>query len=294
MQVKKSKFAQLAYGEDTSVLKADRISEEENMFVHNISPEIVTIGGFSIRYYSLLFACAFIIGLFLLNKVFKEKKINPDYLSPLFITIVICVIVGARLGHVFFYYPRYYLSNPIRILMIWKGGLASHGAAIALIIGVIVFTRIYPVTFYQIADSMAIPISIATSFIRLGNFFNSEIVGRVTAVPWAVKFLRFPEPDGAEPRFRHPSQLYEVLIGIVIFIALWIIFKKKKDKLQDGCIFYLLILMYFSLRFFVEFFKERHTLPPTIPLTMGQLLSIPFVIFTGFMLFVMGKIKQKQ
>jgi prolipoprotein diacylglyceryl transferase len=264
------------------------------MFVQNISPVIVTLGRFSIRYYSLLFACAFILGLYLINRVFEEKKIDTDYAFPLFITVIICVTVGARLGHVFFYYPKYYLSHPLEIFKIWKGGLASHGAAIAIFIGVIVYTRIYPVTFYQIGDALAIPVSIGTSFVRLGNFFNSEIVGRKTNVPWAVKFLRFREPDGAGAAFRHPSQLYEVAIGIIVFITLWVIFKKKKGRLKDGCILYLFIFMYFSLRFFVEFVKEYHTLSAEIPLTMGQFLSIPFVLFSGFMLFVMGKIKSKQ
>lgn len=264
------------------------------MFVHNISPLIVTLGRISIRYYSLLFMCAFLLGLFLLYRIFKEKGINEDYLYPLFITIFICVIIGARLGHVFFYHPGYYLERPIRILMIWKGGLASHGAAVALIIGVFVFTRIYPVTFYQVADAASIPVSIATSFVRLGNFFNSEIVGRKTDIPWAVKFMRFREPDGGVPAFRHPSQLYEVAIGIVVFLTLWIVFKKKKDKLQDGCILYLFLFMYFTLRFLVEFVKEYHTLSPASPFTMGQYLSIPFIIFSAIMLFAIGKIRLRK
>ena len=140
--------------------------------MHDISPIIVTIGRFSIRYYSVLFMCAFLLGLFLLNKLFKIKNIDRDYLPPLFLTIFISVVIGARLGHVFFYYPKYYLSNPISILMIWKGGLASHGAAIALVIGVLIFSRIYHMKFYEVADIAAIPVSVATSFDRLGNFFN--------------------------------------------------------------------------------------------------------------------------
>ncbi len=263
------------------------------MFVQNISPVIFTFGRFSIRYYSLLFACLFLLGLFLLNRIFKQKQIDTDYVYPLFITAFICVLVGARLGHVFFYHPKYFLAHPAEILMFWKGGLASHGAAIALLIGVFVYTRIYPVTFYQTGDALAIPVSIATSFVRLGNFFNSEIVGRKTTVPWAVKFLRFSEPDGAAPAFRHPSQLYEIAIGIIVFVILWTVFKKKKDRLKDGCILYLFLLLYFSLRFLVEFTKEFHTLDPNMPLTMGQYLSIPFVIFSGFMLFGRGMIREK-
>jgi len=264
------------------------------MFVHNISPVIVSFGSFSIRYYSLLFLCAFLLGLYLTKRIFEEKGIDTKYLHPLFITIFICVVIGARLGHVFFYRPRYFLAHPLEIIKFWKGGLASHGAAIAMLIGVIIFTRIYPLTFFQIADSLSMPIAIATSFVRLGNFFNSEIVGRVTSVPWAVKFLRYREPNGGPPQYRHPSQLYEMVIGIIIFVTLWTVFKRRKDKLQDGTLFYLLLFMYFTLRFLVEFVKEYPFIIPSIPLTTGQYLSIPFIIFSAYMLFVRGKIRSKE
>jgi len=264
------------------------------MFEHNISPVIYTLGPLSIRYYSLLFACAFILGLYLLKKVFEAKKIDTNLVHPLFITVFICVVVGARLGHVLFYRLRYFLSHPLEIVMLWKGGLASHGAAIALLIGVLIFTRRHPLTFYQTADCLAIPIFIGTSFVRLGNFFNSEIVGRVTTVPWAVKFLQYYEPAGAEPQYRHPSQLYEVCIGIIIFLTLWMLLKKKKDNLQDGCIFYLGLFMYFTLRFLVEFVKEYPMIISSLPFTMGQYLSIPFVLFSGYILFVKGKIRKYE
>jgi len=263
------------------------------MFEHDISPVIVSFGPFALRYYSLLFLCAFLLGLYLTKRVFELKGIDVKYLHPLFITIFICVVIGARLGHVFFYRPRFFLSHPLEILKCWKGGLASPGAAIAMIIGVFIFTRIYPLTFYQIADSISMPIALATSFVRLGNFFNSEIVGRVTSVPWAVKFLRYREPGGGPPQYRHPSQLYEVAIGIVIFVTLWVVFKRRRDRLRDGCLFYLLLLLYFALRFLVEFVKEYPFIIPSVPLTTGQYLSIPFVIFAAYMLFVRGKIRDR-
>jgi prolipoprotein diacylglyceryl transferase len=264
------------------------------MFEHNISPTILTLGPFSIRYYSLLFLCAFLLGLYLTRRIFEEKGIDVKYLHPLFITIFICVVVGARLGHVFFYRPKFFLAHPLEIIKFWKGGLASHGAAIAIIIGVVIFTRIYPLTFYQIADTLSMPIAIATSFVRLGNFFNSEIVGRVTTVPWAVKFLRFREAGGGPPQYRHPSQLYEVAIGIVIFVTLWTVFKRRKDKLQDGCLFYLFVFMYFSLRFLVEFVKESRFIIPSLALTTGQYLSVPFILFSAIMLFGVGKIRSRE
>ena len=264
------------------------------MFEHNISPVLFSIGPFSIRYYSILFACAFLLGLFLITKVFEIKKIDTGLVQPLFITIFICVIVGARLGHVLFYRPRYFFQHPLEIFMIWRGGLASHGAAIAMLIGMILFARKHRIPFYRLADSLVIPVSIGTSFIRLGNFFNSEIVGRVTSVPWAVKFLLYPEPGGRPPRWRHPSQLYEMGIGILIFVTLWTLLKKKRETLKDGFLLFLCMLMYFTLRFLVEFVKESSFIINGVPLTTGQYLSIPFIIFSTVMLFLRGRMKQEQ
>jgi phosphatidylglycerol:prolipoprotein diacylglycerol transferase len=259
------------------------------MFVHDISPILFSVGPFSIRYYSLLFACAFLLGLYLINRVFEIKKMDTNLVQPLFITIFVCVIVGARLGHVLFYRPHYFFRHPLEIFMVWRGGLASHGAAIAILLGVIIFARRHKMPFYRLADALVIPVSIGTSFIRLGNFFNSEIVGRVTSVPWAVKFLRYPEPGGGPPQWRHPSQLYEMTMGIVLFVTLWTLLKKKGDTLRDGFLLYLCLFMYFSMRFAVEFVKEYPFIVRGIPLTTGQYLSIPFILFSGFMLFVAGR-----
>ena len=263
------------------------------MFEHNISRVIFTIGPITIRYYSLMFICAFLVGAYILKKVLKLKKIDEELLYPMCLMVFLGVFVGARLGHVLFYDLKYFLSHPGEIIMVWKGGLASHGAAIGLIIGTIIFARKHNLTFYQVADCLVIPISLGTSFVRLGNFFNSEIVGRVTTVPWAVKFLRLQEPGGMEPQFRHPSQLYEVMIGIIIFVTLWVILKKKGDKLQNGFIFYLMLFLYFSLRFLVEFVKEFPFIIPSLPFTTGHYLSIPFILFSGHMLFFkLKKIKK--
>jgi prolipoprotein diacylglyceryltransferase len=119
-------------------------------------------------------------------------------------------------------------------------------------------------------------------------------VGRASTVPWAVKFLRYREPGGAPPQFRHPSQLYEAAMGILIFVTLLTVFKKRKGALQDGCLFYLFIFMYFTLRFLVEFVKEYPFIIPSIPLTTGQYLSIPFILFSAYMLFVKGKIRSGE
>jgi prolipoprotein diacylglyceryl transferase len=155
------------------------------------------------------------------------------------------------------------------------------------------FTKRRGVPFLEGSDRFSFSAALGATLVRLGNFFNSEIVGRVTSVPWAVKFLRYREPGGGPPQYRHPSQLYEVAIGIVVFVVLWTVFKRRRDRLQDGCLFYLLLLLYFALRFLVEFVKEYPFIIPSIPLTTGQYLSIPFVIFAAYMLFVRGKIRDK-
>ena len=150
--------------------------------------------------------------------------------------------------------------------------MASHGAAIALLIGVFVYTRIYPVTFYQVGDALAIPVSIATSFVRLGNFFNSEIVGRKTSVPWAVKFIRFAEPDGGPPAFRHPSQLYEAFFeGIFLFVVLWCL---RKAPFPRGTLLALYLIGYGLVRFCIEFFRQPddHLGFIFLSFSMGQVL----------------------
>ena len=146
------------------------------MFEHNISPVIVSFGPFALRYYSLLFLCAFLLGLYLTKRVFELKGIDVKYLHPLFITIFICVVIGARLGHVFFYRPRFFLSHPLEILKFWKGGLASHGAAIGIAIAIWLYIRKYSeYTFLWVTDRVVITVALGGAFVRIGNFFNSEI-----------------------------------------------------------------------------------------------------------------------
>jgi len=231
------------------------------MFYHNINPTLITLGPLEIRYYGLIFALAFLIAYFFLKK-HKFKK--QDHLESLIIYLIIGVIIGSRLFEVIFYNLPYYLTNPIKIIAIWQGGLSFHGGITGAAIALYLFTRKYKYNFLKLADLIAIPAALALCFGRIANFINAELYGRVTSIPWAVKF---PNAEG----FRHPSQLYEATKNLLIFFIL--LFKNKN---KPGNTFALFLILYSTLRFFIEFVREPQILIG--PLTMGQLLSIPLFI----------------
>mgnify|MGYP001114187077 CR=1 FL=1 len=243
-------------------------------FVWDISPEIIRVGSLSIRWYGLLFALGFIIGYEIFQRIFRLEHKNPKDIDKLTVIMILSTVIGARLGHCFFYEPEYYLSHPIEILYVWKGGLASHGAAIAILLGIWYFVaRNKEYSYFWILDRLAITIALAGSLIRLGNFFNSEILGVPTDVPWAVVFAKVDEIP------RHAVQLYESISYFIIFIYLSIIYLKYKQNLPAGRSFGAFLTLVFLARFILEFFKEQQTsLEANLPLHMGQLLSIPFII----------------
>lgn len=261
------------------------------MFVQNISPTLVQVGPIEIRYYGLLFASSVMFGFLVLSKAFRESNISEELADKLSTYTVISLIIGARLVHCFFYNPDYYLAHPEEIIMIWKGGIASHGGALGMLFAVWLFCRNYGYKFEEIADKIAISITAAPIMIRLGNFFNSEIVGKPTDLPWATTFVRYDNIP------RHPSQLYEAFLGAIVLAIMWKIYWKYHKEKAHGYFMYLFISLYFLQRFLVEFAKEYQTLDPSIsPLTMGQYLSLPFLIF-GLLMFWKrsqeSKIKQR-
>lgn len=236
-------------------------------------PEIFAIGSLSIRYYGVLFALGFIIGYQIMYWMFKVEGRNLKDLELLTLVMVISTIVGARLGHCFFYDPAYYLSNPIEILMIRKGGLASHGAAIAIIIGLWIFIKMRPkFTYLWVIDRIAVVVALAGAFIRIGNFVNSEILGLPADVSWAVVFTRIDDVA------RHPVQLYEAFSYLAIFAFLMLKYNKKRENSAPGYLLGMFMLLVFGARFIMEFFKTRQAAFDISFLTMGQILSIPFVI----------------
>jgi prolipoprotein diacylglyceryl transferase len=252
------------------------------LFIHwSPSPEILSFGSFAIRWYGLLFACSFIFGYIILQRVFKKEGIPIKLLDELTTYMIIGTIVGARLGHVFFYEPEWYLAHPIKIFEVWEGGLASHGAAIGIILTLIIFSRVKKRPFLWVIDRIVIVVALSGFFIRMGNLMNSEIYGNVTSLPWGFYFERslFPE-EGKLPR--HPTQIYEALSYLVIFVYLLWYYYKKDGKPAPGFIFGMFLILVFGVRFFIEFLKMPQVgFEKGMTLNMGQLLSIPFVLAGG-------------
>jgi prolipoprotein diacylglyceryl transferase len=250
------------------------------MFTWNPDPDLLSIGGLHIRWYGLLFSLAFLSSFSVMVWMFRREKRSDDLLNRLFLYVFVAVVAGARLGHCLFYSPEYYLSNPVEILKIWEGGLASHGAAAGIIIALLIFARRTPgVSFLWVADRVSLVIPLAAIFVRLGNFMNSEILGLPTDLPWAVVFSRIDSIP------RHPVQLYEAIAYICIFLVMLVLYRRGLVS-REGRLTGSMVTMLFSARFLLEFFKTgQSTLDPSMPITMGQLLSIPLVLF-GIWLFM--------
>ncbi len=253
------------------------------MIEWNVNPEIFRIGPFALRWYSLMFMISFLGGYYLLRNIFRKEGQDENDVDEIFLYVFIATIVGARLGHCLFYNPGYYLSNPLEILKVWEGGLASHGAAIAIPIAIYLYAKKKTgQTFLWVIDRVVITVALAGCFIRLGNLFNSEIVGAPTEVAWAFKFPRYE----SNPVPRHPTQIYEAIAYLIIFFVLYKTYRIKREKTEHGLLFGIFLVGVFGFRFFVEFFKEvQESWEAAIPLKMGQWLSIPFVTLGLYMIY---------
>jgi phosphatidylglycerol---prolipoprotein diacylglyceryl transferase len=259
-------------------------------FSPDILPGVLGSTPFHPRWYGLLFALAFILGYQILLWVFKIEKRNLKDLELLTITMIIGTVVGARLGHCLFYDPGFYLTHPLKIFYVWEGGLASHGAAIGILLSLWWFVKKRPqINFLWIADRIAIVVALAASFVRLGNFLNSEIIGTPSDMPWAVLFVRSTEYSLVP---RHPVQLYESICYILIFIYFFFSYRSKKSSIPSGLFCGQFLVIVFSIRFILEFFKEEQAAFITqFPVTMGQMLSIPFIIIGIYFIFKSLKTK---
>jgi len=250
----------------------------------NADPELFSIGALHIRWYGLFFAIAFLCGYQIMDWVFRREDKPHSDLDPLFLYMVLGTVIGARLGHCFFYRPRFFLAHPLEILMVWRGGLASHGAAIGIITALYLFTlRHKSVTYLWILSRITLVVALSGLFIRTGNFFNAEIVGTPTDLPWGVIFMRYNPPGDMTPR--HPAMLYEALSYFLIFLVLLRTYirggKNTKPELLLG-IFFTLI---FTARFVIEFVKEvQESFEYSLPLHMGQLLSLPLIALGLYLL----------
>ncbi len=254
----------------------------------DVDPEIFQIGNFAIRWYGLFFALSFYLGYVIFTKFFKLENVKAELLDKLVIYMFFGTVIGARLGHCFFYEPDYYLGNPMEILKIWKGGLASHGAAIGIIISLYLFTRKTKKNMLWILDRIAVVVALAGFFIRAGNLMNSEIYGVETTLPWGFIFVR-----NGETAPKHPTQIYEALSYLLIFFLLLWLYFKNKGKFFGGLLIGLFMVLVFTARFFIEFIKEEQVdFEKDMALNMGQWLSIPFILIgIGLLVYAFKKKK---
>jgi phosphatidylglycerol---prolipoprotein diacylglyceryl transferase len=253
------------------------------------NPVIVDLFGFPIRWYGFFFAMAFLAGFRVVNYMFKQEGRSTEQADQLLMYTMVATIVGARAGHYFFYEFPLLQADPLRFFlqMITPpfSGLASHGAAIGLFIAFYLFARKNAgMSYLYITDRIVPAVALAGFFIRMGNLMNSEIIGKPTELPWGFKFLRDTEfnPYG-DPNLvlaRHPSQLYEALSCLLIFALLMWFWSKKKKSTQEGLMTGSFMIVLFTLRFFYEFLKENQSaFENNLTLNMGQILSIPAVLF---------------
>lgn len=251
------------------------------------SETLFKIGSFGIHYYSLMFIIAFGLGYYLMKKIFDEEKISLEYLESLFIYMVLSILLGARLGDVFFYSWDYYQDHLLEILLPIRDtpngytftgfrGLASHGAVIGSLLGLYLYKRKFKGrSLFWLLDRVTIPVAVGGSFVRLGNFFNSEIVGKYSNSNFGVVFL-----NRGENLPRHPAQLYEAVGYLILFFILRQVYRTEKKK-REGYLIGLFFIGMFTIRFLIEFIKESQGGFEEILglLSTGQWLSIPFVLF---------------
>ncbi len=255
----------------------------------DMNPEIFRIGNFAVRWYGLLFASGFFFGYLIFMSFFKKEGLSIELLDQLTIYMAIGTVIGARLGHCLFYEPEYYLKNPVEILKIWRGGLASHGAAIGILVALWLFVRKYKKPFIWILDRIAVVVALAGVLIRLGNLMNSEIYGIETSLPWGFVFIK-----NLEVVAKHPTQIYEALTYFLVFGLLSTIYIRRDAKFRPGILFSWFLILVFGMRFLIEFIKEDQVdFESGMALNMGQWLSIPFVLL-GIALLIFYRPKPKK
>ncbi len=247
----------------------------------NPSGTIIDLGFYELRWYSILFGLGFVLSYIILNRYFKKEGIKEEMLEKLTVYVVLSSVIGMRLGHCIFYDWDYYSQHLLEIFLPFRfepefqftgfSGLASHGGAFGIVVGIILYSRKYKMGFFEVMDKLALVVPIAGFCIRMGNLMNSEIIGKSTDVPWAFIFVQVDNTP------RHPGQLYEALSYLLIFFVMNFLYQKLKK--EPGFIFGIFLILLFTARFVIEFFKiEQSEFEVGMALNMGQILSIPFVI----------------
>ena len=255
----------------------------------DVSESLIHLGPVDVRWYGLMFAVGFLVGYWIVSKMFKHEGAPEKWLGTLLVIIVVCTIVGARLGHVFFYEWDWYSQHPGAIWKIWEGGLASHGGTIGVVAGLCFWSWYHKMNPSWIIDKIAVPVALVAGLIRLGNLFNSEIYGTVTELPWGFIFVR----DGQSLPM-HPTQLYEALTYFALFgLLMWMYWKRNAEErpwLLSGVFF----LVTFGARFLIEFVKNpQEAWEADMVINMGQILSIPFILL-GLALIIISLVRPRK
>ena len=248
-------------------------------FKLTIDPLWFRFGVVSMRYYTALFIAAVVFGYLLWRWQMRRAGHPATATCALIFWGIPSLLIGARIAHCLVYQPGYYLDHPFKMLLIWRGGLASHGALVALPLVLWGIARHYRLSPIDLMDRLTFSAALGAALVRIGNFFNAEIVGKETDLPWGVRFLRY---DGAS-KLRHPTQLYEAAVGVAVLVLLIVIDRRTGgERRPRGLLTGLFLAVYFALRFAVEFTKAHQTLNPDSMFTMGQLLSIlPILVGVG-------------
>ena len=258
----------------------------------------IDLGVYTLRFYSLMWFAAFICGVWLMTRIGRRDGLTDDQLTAMLFYVFFGTLIGARLGHCVFYEWGYYKDHLLEMILPVQfspkfritgyEGLASHGAAIGIVVAMLLFARKIKKPFLWIMDRLCIGVALGGMFIRLGNFFNSEIIGKPTGSSFGVIFKRLGEDFP-----RHPAQLYEAFGYLILFFVLWVLYKKGYGQ-KVGFLFGIFLIALFTIRFVIEFFKENQVaFEDALPLNMGQLLSIPFILAGGVILYFSQKQSRK-
>ena len=258
------------------------------MFSWDPNPELTSIGFLTIRWYGIFFAAAFLVGFQIMLRIYVKEGRPSSELDRLLFYMMLGTVIGARLGHCIFYDPQFYLTHPLEILKVWKGGLASHGGGLGLLLAIAWFVRkTEGISFLWLVDRIAIPTALGGAFIRIANFINSEIVGLPTHGNWGVIFER------VDTLPRHPVQLYEATAYLLVFFLLLWVYRRSVLRLRQGAITGLFLILVFSARLLLEFYKTpQASFRASEIFSMGQLLSMPFII-VGLVLLFNATLREK-
>ena len=295
-----------------------------NYITWNVDPVLFHLGSLQVRWYGLLWALGFLIGYFIMKRIYQREKMAEDALDKLLIYMLVSTVVGARLGHCLFYEPDYYLSNPLKIFAVWEGGLASHGGAIGILIGLWLYVRSYNkskkekndlqhINYIWILDRIVVAVCLVGALIRVGNVINHEIYGTPTSLPWGFVFMRGAEQfcgtvdnytacnawDAPCPPTEwlpcHPTGLYEAFFCLVAMgILLWMYYKRDLGHKQPGLMFGTFLVIIFGSRICIEFLKNVQVeFERNMVFDMGQWLSVPFVLI-GIGMIVWSFVNRKK